>query len=489
MKKYFLILLSAFLVFIALSCREDNYNTDPSLLLTFSTDTISFDTIFTTIGSATKQVRVYNPGKDPVIISSIQLAGGNNSFFKLNIDGDIGNSASEVEIRGRDSLYIFVQVNIDPNGNNNPMVVNDSIIFTTNGNTQDVNLIAYGQDVHLINGKIIKTENWIPDKPYLIHNSMQVDSGHTLTIEAGVQLYFHKESYLFVAGKLIVNGTKENPVVFRGDRLDKVLTDPPIPYDYLPNQWFGIIFHPVSTGNVLNYCDIRNANIGIYTLLALDKEEYMAEITLNNCIIRNNSFAGIYSFYSKIVAKNCLIINNGSYTLAAIGGDYRFIHCSFSKRWPHGGGEQIPAIVLQNYFEGPDVTITRDVTRASFINCIIDGVAPNQLNLNSTPEKLFNYNFSNCLIKVNTDSIDSGNAELFKDVIYNQDPYFKAIPSSSDEGITEYIFDYNLNSLSFAKDKGQTDIINEFPELEFDLSGNSRIIDGMPDLGAYEMIE
>ena len=42
------------------SCDDDEtYTTSPSALLTFSEDTIRFDTVFTTIGSSTQLFKVF----------------------------------------------------------------------------------------------------------------------------------------------------------------------------------------------------------------------------------------------------------------------------------------------------------------------------------------------------------------------------------------------------------------------------------------------
>lgn len=49
-----------------------------------------------------------------------------------------------------DSLFVFVQVTVDPTGSTSPLLIKDSVIFETNGNIQDVKLTAIGQDVYLV---------------------------------------------------------------------------------------------------------------------------------------------------------------------------------------------------------------------------------------------------------------------------------------------------------------------------------------------------
>ena len=56
--------------------------------LSFSVDTIVFDTVFTTVGSTTKQFKIYNPSVKSVKIEEIELMGGSQSPFRINVDGE-----------------------------------------------------------------------------------------------------------------------------------------------------------------------------------------------------------------------------------------------------------------------------------------------------------------------------------------------------------------------------------------------------------------
>jgi len=147
-----IILISGILfLFIISSCKkDDSFDTNPALKLEFSSDTIIFDTVFTTIGSITEQIRVYNRNDQKISISSIKLAGSGNSRYSLNVDGEPGTSFSDIEVGGNDSIYIFARVNIDPNDETLPYIVTDSIVFETNGNQQDVDLVAWGQNARFI---------------------------------------------------------------------------------------------------------------------------------------------------------------------------------------------------------------------------------------------------------------------------------------------------------------------------------------------------
>ncbi|MBK9319794.1 MAG: hypothetical protein IPM91_13960 [Bacteroidetes bacterium] len=149
-KHLFFIILASILFH---SCEKDELLTDAGARPNFSTDTIMFDTVFVSIGSVTKNFRVYNPYDKTMKISSIRLAGGAGSLYRMNVNGLPGKSFTDVEIRGGDSIWIFVEVTINPNNQLLPYVVQDSIIFETNGNQQDIDLVAWGQNAHFFVAK------------------------------------------------------------------------------------------------------------------------------------------------------------------------------------------------------------------------------------------------------------------------------------------------------------------------------------------------
>src|SRR5665213_3498299 len=53
--------------------KPDNFDTNPSASLTFSTNLVEFDTVFTTIGSSTHNFTVHNPNRQAVKVSDIRL--------------------------------------------------------------------------------------------------------------------------------------------------------------------------------------------------------------------------------------------------------------------------------------------------------------------------------------------------------------------------------------------------------------------------------
>ena len=208
-------------VVVLSSCEDEGYLSSPDAQLRFSVDTVMFDTIFTTVGSTTQYFTVQNPYNENVLISRIRLASGDFSNFRLNVNGEMENEVFDVEVPANDSIFIFVEVTIDPNGQNLPMVVQDSIEFTTNANIQDIKLIAYGQDFVPIRGENLGTTTWTSEKPYLVYDYAYVDSSSVLTIEPGTKVYFHKGAGLYVKGSVEANGTFQQPIVFLSDRLER----------------------------------------------------------------------------------------------------------------------------------------------------------------------------------------------------------------------------------------------------------------------------
>ena len=63
------LLLAALSGGLLTSCIEDDFSSSPNDVLTFSTDTVRFDTVFTDIGTSTRIFKVYNRSKKSLNIS------------------------------------------------------------------------------------------------------------------------------------------------------------------------------------------------------------------------------------------------------------------------------------------------------------------------------------------------------------------------------------------------------------------------------------
>jgi hypothetical protein len=488
MFRNFLLVFCAFLgVNYLSSCQNEEFLTSSGAKLSFSVDTLSFDTVFTSIGSTTKILMVYNKNDKPVKISRIALYNRNlDSPFTLNIDGLKSNSASNIEIGAKDSLYIFVQVLVDPNNSSNQIVELDSIDFELNGNKQNVKLEAIGQNVHLINNESVKTQTWTNDKPYLIYPNLRVDSGQTLTINPGVQIYLHRNASIEVLGSLNVRGTLEKPVVFQGDRLEDFYRD-------IPGQWGAIALVYPSKENVIDHAIIKNASAAFQIGNCYDTEN--PSLTITNSTIINNSFCAFYSFGGSIKGSNLVVANAGYYLLGAfVGGSYEFDHCTFYNEGVYFSTRTTPSVYLQDYFtaniqdENGNVgtyTFTGTFSKANFSNCIVYGTRDAEFASLSLKNSDLNYLFDNCILRMPY-NYSFTNTTHYKNV-KSVNPLLVFEKQSADkENIDIDKWSFALDTLSPAKDAGDLNIATRVP---FDYWGFSRLSDGKPDLGAFERRE
>ena len=314
----FFFLLSA----IIFSCKKESFITSPQAKLSTSADTLKYDTVFTSVGSVTQSFKIFNDNNQKLRLSQVKLSGGASSAFKINVDGTAATEADNIEINANDSIYVFVQVNVNPTADNLPFLLQDSILISYNGNQKFVQLQAYGQNAIFLNTvKLTGNVTWNKTLPYVILGGILIDSNATLTVQEGTRIYLHANAPFLVDGTLIVNGTNQDSVVFNGDRLDPDYKD-------LPAGWPGIFFSSSSKDNYLKHAIIKNAYQGIIAQdLSLNVNP---KVTMSQCIVENIYDAGILGINTNIYADNCLISNCGSNILLELGGDYRFINCTIA---------------------------------------------------------------------------------------------------------------------------------------------------------------
>lgn len=471
-------------------CKKDVLNSDGAL--NFSEDTVIFDTVFTTIGSATRQFKIYNPSSDEVNISSIMLAGGQQSKYRMNLDGVPGIAYSNVKIPAKDSLFVFVDVTLDPNNQSQPAIITDSIVFNTNGTIQDVDLAAFGWDAHFYYPEpddfipgigyysvIDCNTTWTNDKPHVIYGWAVVDEGCTLTIEPGTRIYSHKNSGLWVyrGGTLKAMGTTEDPIYFASDRLDNY-------YEDQAGEWNYIWLSPGSLSNEIHGSVIKNGNIGIRVDSLTANGE--PNLVVSNTIIENMAAVSLASLEATIDAYNCVFGNAGQYSVALTrGGDYDFLHCTIGNYWVNGN-RQTPALLLNNWVEA-DQIYTYNLNHAYFGNCIVYGNNQTEIGLDENPASAFNFEFDHCLLRIDFDAdepINTSDLSEFHDIVYNEDPNF-VDPTEQN---------FELDTLSPAMDAGDAAITNtntpQVPSVLFsDVIGTPRPFGSGVDLGAYERQE
>lgn len=460
--------------FLLFGCKKDQILSSGGQLQ-FSVDTLMFDTVFTSLGSYTASVKIYNPQDQAVKISSVRLNDGSNSFFNLNVNGIAGNVVTDLEVAANDSIYVFATVNIDPTNADNPFIVQDQLIATLNGEEYSIPFVAYGQNAYYIVDSVLATQTWLTDKPYVIINNAYVDEGATLTLPAGCQVYVHANSRLYVVGTLNINGTKDNEVVFQGDRLDrKYFGD-----EGYPGEWGGLYFTQESTNNKINYAILKNCgnsttlNGGFVQPAAIQLVDTIIDgndiqLDIRNTIIENSIGYGILSFTSTIYAENCLVNNCGASALAIFqGGLYEFNNCNFVIY----GDEKVshidnPAVGIFNYFDVTNTTRYIGDMRAILRNCVIWGSLEDELLTRGDDGALYDLTLDHCAIKIK-DTIPS--AVTLTSNILNEDPKF--------ESYSEWNF----------KPTGGSPLINagvSVSGLNTDIEGKAR--DGQSDIGCYE---
>ena len=447
-------------------CIDDDFTTSPSHVLAFSTDTVAFDTVFTTIGTSTRSFRIYNPNKKSLNISSIKLADAEHSGFHINVDGMSGDYFTDVEIRGKDSLYVFVEANIDPTNQDNPIFIVDSIVFLTNGVQQDVKLTAYGQDVIIKRGETLTADTRLTaDRPYLIYDSLVVAPGATLRLDPGTRLHFHNRASLLVQGRLQAEGTQQAPIQIRGDRLDRLFAD--LPYDNLGGQWGGIRFYPESTGNTISHAYVRGMSSGI-VLDSCATEEMRLEIA--NSRIRNSSGNLITSNYSRLYCWNSELSDAAGAVLSLKGGIADFTHCTIVNYYFYS--VITSPIITVNYCAAADsIDGGLPLLRARFNNSIICGKTSEVSGIDFMGSHVF---FRSCLF--NSMGEDDEN---FINTVWGGMPLFKAT------GEEHYYYNYELGSEE-SQAIGKGDPAFALPPLDKDMYGNLRT--EHVDIGAYQYV-
>ena len=480
-----------------ISCKKDKTLTDPSATVEFSQDSILFDTVFTTIGSATRNIRVINKNSQKINISSIYLEKGQASNFMLNVDGVPGKLVNDIEILANDSIYIFVQVNVNPTSALSPLIIQDKIIVSLNGNNQSVELEAWGQDAHYHfpdraiqykNGFLPYstvstvttgvTVNWgggalgQPDdnRPHVIYGWLVVDSLQKLVINPGVKVYLHQNAGLWVYryGTLQVNGTKGNEVVFQGDRREADYAD-------MPGQWDRIWINEGHIDNYINYAIIKNGFIGVQASI-LSNPNQPTKLKITNTIIKNCSKWGLFTQYFSVWSGNNVIANCKEYCAAiTMGGNCTFLHTTFANYYNQDGGRGGQSCV---YVGNNDGTQDWPIDSMYFANSIIDGSQGAELEMaieSSTLSPGQLCKVTNCLIKgsiptttliTNTNNVFNGNTDF-----------------SNPGG-----YDFKIGQNSAAKTLGEYNIV--FPTyqtiLDKDINNVPRTSSGSISAGAHQ---
>lgn len=400
----------------------------------FSVDTLMFDTVFTAQGSATRSIKIMNPQKEKLRISSIRLKKGSASPYTLNINGISGKEVKDIDLAGNDSLWVFSSVFIDPTDEDNPFIVGDELIVTLNHNEFRIPFYAYGQNAYYIVDSVLNTQTWLNDKPYVIMRNALVDAGQTLTIPAGARIYVHQDSRLYVLGTLKINGTQTDTVVFQGDRIDPLMWIGD--YIDIPGQWGGLYFFKDSYENEINYAVFKNGGAQTDFLgsrvqgatIQVDKDTVMnsmPKLRITNSVIRSSQGYGLLCFGGSVDAENCKIVECGGENIMVFeGGRYHFFDCTIatygSKYLNHVNGNSV-VMGLLNYLPTGQTTYTSAPLYAEVKNCIVYGSLENEVVCAAKDDHPATIIMDHCLLR----SVEGLPAFVQQNaVLLNQDPGF-----------------------------------------------------------------
>ncbi len=462
--KYFLLLFIC--AFLQTSCKKDSFITSIEARVNISTDSLKYDTVFTTAGSITKSFKITNENNQKLLLNKVKLMGGVLSSYKMNVDGVPTTEANNIEVAANDCIYVFVSVVINPSAANLPFVVSDSIQINYNGNNRYVQLQAYGQNAIFFRNQTISTNTtWSNTKPYVILDGLKIAANITLTIQQGTKIYLHANAPILVDGTIIANGTKNNEVVFTGDRLDA-------DYKNLPASWPGIYFREFSKDNILQFAVIKNA----FQAVVAEKPSVNAnpKLILQQCVIDNSFKEGLLFVNTHAQVNNSLISNCGNNVLLSYGGNYTFTNCTvaaFSNKYITHKNE---VLGITNFANTTGGVLTANLT-ATFRNNIFWGDAgfvDNEIQIAKQGANPFTVLFENNLYRNAT--ADPTNATLTNN-LKNINPAFDTVD------VTKNIFDFRITKDAAAPG------INKGKATSFvkDLDDKIRNV-GLPDIGCYE---
>lgn len=415
MKLKLILGLSFWLLVFAVSCKNDDITFDqPTAELRFSADTVFMDTVYNQVRSETYAVKVFNTEDKDVMIPKIALAGGMASPYKINVDGKAGTEFTNVPLRKKDSLMIFVE--IAPVANATQAIVEDKIVFGPSN--QHVTLFSVVQDAEFFiesktNPNILNSNTtWNDNKAKIIFGTLTVAEGKTLNIGAGTKVYFTKNSSLKLAknSTLNVSGDLNKEVIFRGDRNDTR-------YDTISLNWKGIVAEPGVNLNI-NYAKIFGGETGIVLNSAT------AEIS--NTIIHTFQNYGIQAISSVLNAKNMVMNNCGDADLGVFkGGKIDLTHCTLANFWRLEAALPGYSLTASNEWKNSAGTVENGALNLSVKNSIIEGNKDSAILLKPTSGQTFNYLFDSSLLKVGAQAgFTFENNPAIVNSIKNSDPKF-----------------------------------------------------------------
>ncbi len=382
--------------------EEEEFASVSQPCLTFSVDSVDFDTLIAGQRSVTYSFRVYNPTNENLKITNVQFASMPVEVFRANVYGAyVGPEVTaDFELRAKDSLTIFVDAMPPKTDEDEPTRYSGQLLFYLQGGAvQVLNLYAAGQNVVSHDGWVIDKDTVLLSKrPYHVKDSLVVMPGVTLTIEAGAVFLMSSTASVEVKGTLKALGTLEKPIMFRGDRMDDMFKDQP--YDRISGQWGGVHFHSDSYDNHLDFVDVHSGTYGIY---CDSSSVSQLKLKLENSIVHNVVADALRLYACTSIVGNTQLSNAGGNCVTVRGGNHQFVHCTLAQFYPFSATRG-NALNFANF----DGEHRYPLEKLSFVNSLITGYASDEIMGGSSDrykEDAFNYSFEYCLL--NTPAYDS----------------------------------------------------------------------------------
>ena len=454
MKRIFLYLSIVCTVLMVACHDDDSFTASPTATLSFSTDSVKMDTVFSTVGSRTYDFWVYNRSRKGVRLKSVRLAQGNQTGFRVNVDGSYldnstGAVVNDLEVRSHDSIRVFVELTAPENYLNEPLIIEDDLVFTLESGVEQRmplrgcawDAIIYKDEIRISHDTIIESR-----KPIVLMQGLRVDSTATLVLK-GTSLYFHDHAGLDVYGTLVADSS-----VFRGDRLDRMFSY--LPYDRVSGQWKGIHIHDSSYGNRFTASEIRNAENGI----VCDSTTFIPRklrLYMKNSVVHNCAGVGLQTFNSYVGLLYCQFTNTQGDCAAFYGGAVIMDRCTLAQFYPFKA-DRGAALRFANYYNGNPYPLEAMNVTNSIVTGYADDVVMGDAHENDSITA-FSYYFENSLLRTpvvkdakdvpDTINFVSVRWETPKDSIQGKQ-HFRLI----DEENLRY--DFHLDSLSTAHGLG-----------------------------------
>ena len=193
----------------------------------------------------------------------------------------------------------------------------DSSASTITGNTITGN---NNNGIH-VHGSFSLNATWSSDEPYVIHGSVTIPEGITLTISAGVVVKHLSYCGLNISGTLVADGTADERIIFTSYKDDEYGGDTNGDGDATspaPGDWQSLYFFSTSTDSLLDHVFVKYGGHG-----SSDSNIYTtsSSLTITSSAISDSSQHGIYCNSSSPAISGNTISNNAQFGIYLISAN------------------------------------------------------------------------------------------------------------------------------------------------------------------------